>query len=163
MFRALKWLRHLLPPSSRNSRPGTDTPEARDIVRPVMSAGSGLVDPTWYFKEFLPRSFPQSSVSRMIALSTTMRFVITGDRETHWTCRFEKGRLVGVSEGRNGDVEDFGYRMTLDGFTAIVTGNASLQELFFRGEGDMFGDVETALKMVPVLREFVKEFPVVLP
>lgn len=123
---------------------------------------TGLVDPTSYFKDFLPTSYPQSSVARMTALSTIMRFVITGENERHWTCKFEAGQLVDTSEGRDGGTAVFGYTMSPEAFTKIVTGQATFQELFFRGEGDMFGDVEQALKMVPILREFIKEFPVVL-
>ena len=41
-----------------------------------------------------------------------------------------------------------------------MTGRRPLQDVFFHGSAEMFGDVERALKMVPIIGEFVKEFPV---
>lgn len=109
-----------------------------------------------YFERFLPAHVPQSVVSRMTGLRATVRFVVDGG---HWVCRFEEGLLREVQPGHNGVVENFGYRTNGAGFWRAVSGDVDGQELFAAGEADVFGDVEGALKMSAVLREFTRQFP----
>jgi dihydroflavonol-4-reductase len=109
-----------------------------------------------YFERFLPAHLPQSLVSRITSLRTTMRFVIEGQE---WVCHFDGGRLRDVRRGPNGLVEQFGYRTTTAGFWRAVSGDVDGEQLFAAGEADVFGDVEAALKMSAILREFTREFP----
>ena len=117
------------------------------------------VDPRWYFEEFLPLTIPRSSVARVHALTAAIRFMI-GSPPAEWVCRFDRGRLLGVSGGVNEPAASFGFRVGIDAFTQLVTGRRPLQVAFFRGEADLVGHVEQALRMVPIMSAFVKEFPV---
>ena len=120
-------------------------------------------DPKWYFEEFLPRTVPQSKVAQVDALTTVVRFVITEPTEWAWMCRFEKGQLAEVCEGRDGLTEAFGYRISYDAFKDAVAARTPLQSIFFDGRADMFGDIDQALKMVSIMRQFLDEFPVAAP
>jgi len=122
--------------------------------------GKGSVDPQWYFEEFLPWAVPQSAVAAMKALTTIVRFVLEGLHDGEWVCRFDQGRLMEVHRGRNGLREDFGYRITPEAFSRIVTGRAALQAVFFEGQADMLGQADLALRMVPIMSTFLKDFPV---
>ncbi|MEP0848740.1 MAG: SDR family oxidoreductase [Phycisphaerae bacterium] len=118
------------------------------------------VRPDWYFNEFLPRTLPRSQVARVDALTTTARFVICGCDDGEWVCRFENGELAQLSAGPNGLQEAFGYRVSVDEFADVVTGRRPVQDAFFEGGAEMFGDIDQALKMVSIIEKFVAEFPV---
>ncbi len=57
-------------------------------------------------------------------------------------------------------VEEFGYRMSSEAFHGIVTGRTALQAAFFEGRAEMSGNTDRALRMVPIMSSFLKEFPV---
>lgn len=109
-----------------------------------------------FFERFLPVHLPQSLVSRMTAVQATMRFIIDG---FEWACRFEGGLLKEVQRGPNGLAEQFGYRTTASGFWQAIGGEIEGEQLFSSGQADVFGDIEAALKMSAILREFTREFP----
>ncbi len=132
------------------------TRSEKDDVRPQ----AGRIDPEWYFEEFLPWAVPQSTIAEMKTLTTVVRFIVDGDCCGEWVCRFDAGRLVEVHRGFNGMVEDFGYRMSSEAFHGIVTGRTALQAAFFEGGADMLGSTDRALRMVPIMSSFLKEFPV---
>lgn len=126
-------------------------------TRPVSHTN---VDPRWYFEEFLPWAVPRSTIAEMKTLTTAVRFVVDGDSCGEWVCRFDAGRLVEVHHGENGMVEEFGYRMSSEAFHGIVTGRIALQAAFFEGRAEMSGNTDRALRMVPIMSSFLKEFPV---
>jgi len=130
--------------------------KSRDEARP---ARIGLVDPAWYFEEFLPDVIPRSSVADVASLTTSVRFVV-GDSSPQWVCRYIRGQLVEVVRGPSGNAEEFGFRVTPRAFDQIVRGELRLQRAFFDGEADIFGRVERALRFVPVVGAFIDEFPV---
>jgi len=140
----------------------------RQAAKPMVAADERTVaasqesdfDPRWYFEEFLPQAVPQSKVAQVEALTTVVRFVITDPAERTWMCRFEKGRLAEVREGCDGLKETFGYRISYDAFKDAVAARTPLQSIFFDGRADMFGDIDQALKMVSIMRQFLDEFPV---
>jgi len=109
-----------------------------------------------YFERFLPAHLPRSQVGRMTPIRATIRFVIDG---LEWVCRFDAGRLAAVGRGPNGLSEQFGYRTSEAGFWRAISGRVDGEQLFMTGEADVFGDVESALKMSAILREFTREFP----
>ena len=109
-----------------------------------------------YFERFLPAFLPQSLVSRVRPVKATIRFVIDQDV---WICRFADGRLDSVSRGSNGLAEEFGYRTSIPGFWRAISGKVDGEELFASGEADVFGDIEAALRMSAILREFTRECP----
>ncbi|RMF82534.1 MAG: NAD-dependent epimerase/dehydratase family protein [Planctomycetota bacterium] len=109
-----------------------------------------------YFERYLPAHLPASIVSRVHPVRATVRFIVD---EGEWVCRFDAGRLESVQRGPNGLREQFGYRTTMDAFWRAISGEVDGEQLFARGEADVFGDVESALKMAAVLREFTREYP----
>jgi nucleoside-diphosphate-sugar epimerase len=130
--------------------------------RNLTGAGTAVtrVSPNWYFREFLPRAVPRSRVARIDALTTVARFLIDGCVDGEWVCRFENGELAQSTAGANGLREAFGYRVSIDEFTDLVTGRRPVQDAFFEGGAEMFGDIDQALKMVSIIEKFVAEFPV---
>jgi hypothetical protein len=118
------------------------------------------VSPEWYFREFLPQAVPRSRVARIDALTTVARFLIDGCDDGEWVCRFEQGELAQATAGPNGLQAAFGYCLSLDEFTDVVTGRRPVQDTFFEGKAEMFGDIDQALKMVSIIEKFVAEFPV---
>ncbi|MBW7904964.1 MAG: SDR family oxidoreductase [Phycisphaerae bacterium] len=111
-----------------------------------------------YFERFLPEHLPRSSVSRLAPVRATIRFVIE-DGPGEWVCQFAGGRVVQVGRGANQVREDFGYRASGAGFWRAISGAVDGEQLFLGGEADVFGDVERALMMSAILREFTREFP----
>lgn len=109
-----------------------------------------------YFERFLPSYLPQSLVSRVRPIRATIRFIVD---QCEWVCRFADGQLHAVQPGCGDSSEQFGYRTSAAGFWRAISGRVEGEELFASGEADVFGDVETALKMSAILREFTREFP----
>lgn len=108
-----------------------------------------------FFEHFLPERITRSGVAIAAAMTVVVRFAIGAD---HWTCRFIHGRLANVR--RNPDpAEDFSYTLSAPSFFEVLSGSRPPQELFFKGEATITGDVERALKMVMIFDAFVREFP----
>ncbi len=146
------------------------------------SGRSGVIDPCWYFETFLPRMIPGSNIARVSTLTTTIRFSIgplegeggdeggvgseggvggEGSISDEWLCRFDGGHLVDVSRACNGAVaSEFEYRVSRRAFADIVTTRMTLQEAFFHGEADIRGGIERALRMAPIMTDFLRECPV---
>jgi nucleoside-diphosphate-sugar epimerase len=118
------------------------------------------MDPAIYFERFLPEVIGKSIVARLHMLTTVIRFRVGDSTVNEWTCRFDRGALVGVVRGADRREEEFGYRISPEGFAEVISGRATLQEVFFRGAADLMGNQERALKMVPVMEAFLREFPV---
>ncbi|RME37126.1 MAG: NAD-dependent epimerase/dehydratase family protein [Planctomycetota bacterium] len=128
------------------------------VEQPVPSSHR-WVDPEWYFEDFLPRTIPTSSVARTHGLTTTVRFHIRPPDHV-WVCRFRAGKLLSVHPANGEGESEFGYRVTGDAFSRIVTGQEPVQAAFFRGEAQIDGNVERALQMVPIMTQFLHEHPV---
>lgn len=136
----------------------TDHHWGRGAARPI-NRSSDALEAAWYFEQFLVTQLPRSRVSRISALTAIVRFIVEGPHGGDWTCRYEQGRLVGVvSDG--GEHEQFGFRVQQDAFVAIVRGRLRLQEAYNAGNAQIFGDILTALKMVPVMEMFLHECPI---
>jgi len=137
--------------------------QSRNWGREPLRKGPALgptspVDPRSYFESFLPQSVPRSCVARVHSLTTVVRFIIDRPRR-EWVCRYESGRLAEVRRDGDGIREEFGFTVTSGAFADLVGGRRSLQSVFFSGEADIFGNVEKALRMVPVMAAFIEEFP----
>ena len=127
--------------------------------RPPEAQSEVESDPAEYFDHFLPENILRSRVAEMNSLCATVRFVLTDMPDGQWVCRFDRGRLAQVHRGRNGLKEDFGYRTTRDVFCRAVAGTIDPHQAFLARQADVFGDIERALKMAMVLREFNRECP----
>ncbi|RJP36940.1 MAG: NAD-dependent epimerase/dehydratase family protein [Phycisphaerales bacterium] len=152
-----------VPAQPRSSSPAG--PEARESGAHHPRIAEGAIDPCSYFERFLPQRVPVSSVAKVHALTTVARFRIVkdggmrGERQQEWACRFDAGQLAEVRKGPNGLAESFGFSVALEAFTAVVTGAVTLQHAFFRGDVDIFGGIEQALRMVPIMSAFIREHP----
>lgn len=133
----------------------------RGAARPVHRS-TGTIDLAWYFEDYLLAQVPRSRVSRVSTLTAVVRFIIEGPGGGNWTCRYEGGRLVGI-EGGAAQCEQFGFRVRRHAFDKIVRGKLRLQDAFYGGDAQIFGDILTALKMVPIMEMFLKECPVGAP
>lgn len=116
-------------------------------------------DPVWYFETHLVRHASASSVARVAGLTDAVRFEIEGAGGGTWVCRYEAGRLVEVTRGAVEGAAPFGFRVRRPAFDAIVRGTTRLQDAYFAGDAELVGNVLMALKMVPIIERFVREFP----
>lgn len=132
----------------------------RDRRPKVADPARAGIDPAAYFERFLPEFVGKSTVARLHVLTTVVRFRVGDSAFNEWTCRFDRGALVGVQRGADKAEEEFGYRISPEGFAEVITGRSTLQEVFFRGAADLMGNHERALKMVPVMEAFLREFPI---
>jgi thioester reductase-like protein len=129
--------------------------ESNDLRPP----GCGI-DPKWYFERFLPKAVPRSVVSQVEVFTATVKYTITGPVGGSWICRFENGQLMETQTAPGALQPEFEYRLSYEALIDVVGCHKPLQDVFFHGSAEMFGDVEHALKMVPIIAEFLKQFPV---
>ncbi len=118
----------------------------------------GAPNHRWYFEEFLPRTVPKSRVARIHSLTTVVRFCI-GSSGEEWVCRFDRGRLAETHHGPNSLTAEFGFRVSGSAFDRLIAGEQPLQAAFFAGDADVRGNMERALRMVPIMSAFIQEFP----
>ena len=112
-----------------------------------------------YFFDFLPRNIRRSVVAGVNSLTTTVRFIVEGNREDQWVCCFERGALVRIHRGQNGIREDFSYRTDPESFWEVVSGRRDPQSVFLDGRAEIHGNHEDALKMGTLLQQFARECP----
>jgi thioester reductase-like protein len=131
----------------------TKTPsnKRRTTVNPV-------VDSEWYFRNHLVDTIPRSCVARIQRLNAVVSYTIDSPTET-WTCVFEGGCLSRVARGEHAEEADFGFRIARHAFSELVTGLRSPQQVFLEGQAEITGNVERALRMVPIMAEYIDEFP----
>ncbi len=119
----------------------------------------GGIAPKWYFERFLPMAVPRSTVARVEELTAVVQYTITGSLRGSWVSRFDRGQLVETLTAPCGLAPEFEYRLSYEDFVDVVTCTRPLQDVFFHGSAELFGDVERALKMVPIIGAFLEEFP----
>jgi nucleoside-diphosphate-sugar epimerase len=121
---------------------------------------TGSLDPAWYFERFLPEAVPRSVVAKVEELTAIVQYTITGPVGGRWVSRFERGRLEETRAVPTTLKPEFEYRLSYEDLVDVVACRRPLQDVFFHGSAEIFGEVERALKMVPIIGEFLKEFPV---
>ena len=120
-----------------------------------------LDDYDHYFFRFLPERLSASRVAQATAASCVMRFVLTDLAGADWTCRFVRG-LLARAERTTPDQSppaDFTYQTTSELFWTALRGQADPQAVFLDGSAIVQGNLEQAMKMSVILREFNREFP----
>ncbi len=121
----------------------------------------GGFDPAWYFEEFLPDAVPRSAVAKVEDLTAVVQYTIKGAPGGSWVSRFRNGQLEETHAVPCNLQAEFEYLLSYEDLVDVVACCRPLQDVFFHGSAEMTGDVERALKMVPIIGEFIKEFPVV--
>lgn len=114
-----------------------------------------------YFFDFLPTHIARSQVARMTSLTCTVRFRLLDILGGDWVCRFVHGNLSSVERetGKAVSDVDFTYQTTRSLFWESIRGEVDPQAVFMEGSATITGDLEQAMKMAVVLREFNREFP----
>ncbi len=108
----------------------------------------------------MPKAVPRSEIAKVQALTATVQYTISGPAGGSWISRFERGQLK-ETRVASADLEaEFEYRLSYEDLVDVVACRKPLQDVFFHGSAEMFGNVELALKMVPIIGEFLNEFPV---
>ncbi len=130
------------------------------LVEHDLPPQASRLDPAWYFESFLPEAVPCSVVAKVEALTAVVQYTITGPVGGSWVSRFDRGLLTETHAMPTALKPEFEYRLSYEDLVEVVSCRKPLQDVFFHGSAEMFGDVERALKMVPIIGEFLKEFPV---
>lgn len=113
-----------------------------------------------YFEDFLPSVLADRALPGGEGVTAVVRFVVRDVPRGAWLCVFEQGRLAKVSRTTNGAAEDFRYETSERAFWRVVTGAEAPQDVFLRGEAEIYGDMERALMMGTLLRRFNELHPV---
>lgn len=129
------------------------------VVAERPAAAFDRVNPADYFEKFVPRNLPRSSVGRIDSLTAIVRYIIDERTDEEWVCRYDAGRIIEVHRGANTLLENFGFRIHRDVFDGIVTGRESIHTAYFQSKVEIFGDTLMALKMVPIMDSFLREYP----
>lgn len=114
-----------------------------------------------YFFRFLPDRLKVSRVAHATAVSCTMRFVLTDLLGGDWLCHFVRGQLSQSTRTAScrDNSSDFTYLTTSKVFWTALCGQADPQAVFLDGSAVVQGNLEQAMKMAVILREFSREFP----
>lgn len=128
--------------------------------KPAARTSRPIVDPAWYFEDFMVHRLPHSRLTRLHTFTAVVRYVIRNRPQADWTCTYQGGRLVSIDRTPPTANAQFGFSIDSDAFDRVVRGQQSLQASYFAGQAEMFGDVLQAAKMVPVIDTFLKQFPV---
>ncbi|NOX59525.1 MAG: NAD-dependent epimerase/dehydratase family protein [Planctomycetes bacterium] len=114
----------------------------------------------WYFESFLPRVVPRSAITRVSELTTIVRYTITGPEGGSWICRFDSGQLKETQAAPSALKPEFEFRLSHEDLVEIAAGRKPMQDIFLSGCAEILGNVEQAMKMVPIIGALLKEFPV---
>jgi thioester reductase-like protein len=109
-----------------------------------------------YFEHTFPQQAQASNLARAIGLDILVAFDITGPGGGQWSCRWVRGELVEVRRGMAAGPA-VTYRTDGATFAAIIDRQQSPQEAFFAERITMEGDLETALKLVVLFDQFLRE------
>ncbi len=130
-------------------------PDPRDSLR--SSRGLTPRDPVaGYFEHTFPRQAQASGLARAVGLDILIAFDISGPDGGQWSCRWEHGELLDVRRGIAADAAVV-YRTDVATFAAIIDRRQSPQHAFFAQRISIEGDLETALKLVVLFDQFLRE------
>lgn len=112
-----------------------------------------------YFERYLPSRLGRRSLPGGDGVNTLVRFIVRGVPQGQWLCRFRDGRLASVVRGGRGVGENIRYEIERDSFWRVVAGEECSQDVFLRGDAEVGGDIEQALKLGVMLRLFNEMHP----
>jgi thioester reductase-like protein len=112
--------------------------------------------------EYVERVFPEQArrwrLARAVRLDLVVGLDVRGQGGGQWTCRWTAGELRSVTRG----LEDHAavvYHTDTATFDAILHGRLSPQQAFFEQRLTIWGEMETALKLVVLFTQFLEEHP----
>jgi thioester reductase-like protein len=120
-------------------------------------AGGGAVCAE-YVEHTFPRQARRSRLARAARLHLLVGLDVRGPGGGQWSCRWAHGELCYVARGLDGRA-DVTYHTDVATFEAVVQGRQTPQQAFFEQRLAITGDLETALKLAALLRQFLSENP----
>lgn len=112
-----------------------------------------------YIEQVFPRQARQSRLAREAGLDLTVGIDLHGPGGGQWSCKWTAGELIYARPGIDQRAAVV-YRTDTATFEAVVNGLLSPQEGFFTQRIEIAGDLETALKLAVLFRQFLAEQPV---
>ncbi len=115
-----------------------------------------------YVEEVFPTQARKSRLAREAGIDLIVSIDLGGPEYGQWSCQWRQGELAQVQRGLHPDAV---ATFTTDSatFEAIVLGRQTPQEAFFEQRIAISGELETALKLVVLLGQFLAENPVAQP
>jgi thioester reductase-like protein len=121
-----------------------------------MQPAPGSADCREYFERTFPEQARASGLARAVGLDICVGFGIAGPGGGEWFCLWERGEFRAVRRGIAADAAVV-YRTDVATFAAIIDGRQSPQDAFFAQRIAIDGDLETALKLVVLFEQFLRE------
>jgi predicted lipid carrier protein YhbT len=112
-----------------------------------------------YIEKVFPRQARRSRLAREAGLDLTVGIDLQGPGGGQWSCKWEQGELTCVSCGLDEDAA-VTYHTDPATLEAVVSGLLTPQEAFFEQRIAITGDLEAALKLAFLFRQFLAESPI---
>jgi hypothetical protein len=160
-------LTHLPPPP-------VDLPALRRLIRFAVAdhwgrravTATDAAGPS-FCARYLEQTFPclarQSPLARAVGLEVVVGFDVRGPGGGQWTCRWHDSEFRGVCRGLDPAAAVI-YHTDAATFEAVAGGSSAPHQAFFDRRIEVTGDLETALKLVTLFDQFLRETnPTVAP
>jgi nucleoside-diphosphate-sugar epimerase len=159
-------LPHLQPPP-------VDRPALRRLIRfavadhwgrrTTTAAGDGPAFCARYLEQTFPDLARKSPLARAVGLDVVVGFDVRGPGGGQWSCRWNDGEFHGVCRGLD-PAAAVVYHTDAATFEAVAEGRSAPHQAFFDRRIEVTGDLETALKLVTLFDQFLRETePAVAP
>ncbi len=146
--------------------PPVDRPALQRLIRFAVADHWGRRGPTAepcstsFCTRYLEQTFPElarhSPLARAVGLEVAVGFDVRGPGGGRWSCRWEGGEFRGVSRGLGPNAAAV-YHTDPATFEAVASGRCAAQQAFFERRIEVTGDLETALKLVVLFEQFLRE------
>jgi thioester reductase-like protein len=108
-----------------------------------------------YLECVLPGRVRQSSLARLLPPDLFFTLDVHGAGGGRWSCRWSDGAMS-VRRGLDPDAA-VTYRIESSALDDLLRGRQTPQKAFFDGRIEIDGDTEKALKLVPIIEQFLAE------
>jgi thioester reductase-like protein/predicted lipid carrier protein YhbT len=109
-----------------------------------------------YLETIFPQQARKSRLAQEIGLHLTVAFDLRGEGGGQWSCNWRHGELTSMSPGLDDRAEVI-YHTDTTTFEAIISGRLAPQQAFFDERITLTGDLETALKLMVLFNQFLRE------
>jgi nucleoside-diphosphate-sugar epimerase len=109
-----------------------------------------------YLEHTFPRLARESPLAHAVGLEVVVGFDVRGPGGGQWSCRWDGGEFRGVSRGLAPGAAVV-YHTDAATFAAVARGQCAPQQAFFDRRIEVTGDLETALKLVTLFEQFLRE------
>jgi thioester reductase-like protein len=109
-----------------------------------------------YLETIFPQQARKSRLAQEIGLHLTVAFDLRGEGGGQWSCNWRHGELTSMSPGLDDRAEVI-YHTDTTTFETIISGRLAPQQAFFDERITLTGDLETALKLMVLFNQFLRE------